>query len=124
MTRYTKFTVDSAGIFYIAVASGTHLLISEQFLRVPLSSGRKNVNILFFQILKSESHQSLMELRNFPESYGTRRFIAVFTRALNWYLSCVFPVVSFLMAFPPISHMHLASPAFVPHALPTSSSLT
>jgi hypothetical protein len=30
----------------------------------------------------------------------------------------VFPVVSFLLAFPPISYMHFSSPPFVLHALP------
>jgi hypothetical protein len=33
-------------------------------------------------------------------------------------------VVSFLLAFPPISYMHSQSPPFVLHALPISSSLT
>jgi hypothetical protein len=33
----------------------------------------------------------------------------------------VFLVVSFLLAFPPISYMHFPSPPFVPHALPISS---
>jgi hypothetical protein len=36
----------------------------------------------------------------------------------------VFPVVSFLLDFPPISYMHSSSPPFVLHALPISSSLT
>jgi hypothetical protein len=36
----------------------------------------------------------------------------------------VFLVVSFLLAFPPISYMHSFSPTFVLHTLPTSSSLT
>jgi hypothetical protein len=36
----------------------------------------------------------------------------------------VFPVVSFLPAFPPISYMHSSSRPFVLHALPISSSLT
>jgi hypothetical protein len=36
----------------------------------------------------------------------------------------VFPVVSFLLDFPPISYMHSASPPFVLHALPISSFLT
>jgi hypothetical protein len=36
----------------------------------------------------------------------------------------VFPVVSFLLNFPPISYMHSSSPPFVLHALPISSSLT
>jgi hypothetical protein len=35
----------------------------------------------------------------------------------------VFLVVSFLLAFPPISYMHSSSPQFVLHALPISSSL-
>jgi hypothetical protein len=33
-------------------------------------------------------------------------------------------VVSFLLAFPPISYTHSSSPPFVLHDLPTSSSLT
>jgi hypothetical protein len=33
-------------------------------------------------------------------------------------------VVSFLLAFPPVSFMHSSSPPFVLHALPISSSLT
>jgi hypothetical protein len=36
----------------------------------------------------------------------------------------VFPVVSFLLAFPPIPYMHSSSPTFVLHVLPISSSLT
>jgi hypothetical protein len=36
----------------------------------------------------------------------------------------VFLVVSFLLAFPPISYMHCSSPPFVLYALPISSSLT
>jgi hypothetical protein len=36
----------------------------------------------------------------------------------------VFPVVSFLLDFPPISYMHSSSPPFVLHALPISSALT
>jgi hypothetical protein len=36
----------------------------------------------------------------------------------------VFSVVSFLLAFPPISYMHSCSPTFMLHALPISSSLT
>jgi hypothetical protein len=38
--------------------------------------------------------------------------------------SWVFLVVSFLLAFPPISYMHSPSPPFVLHALPISSSFT
>jgi hypothetical protein len=82
--------------------------------------------------------------------YRTRRFIAVFKRAVHssrsWARSIqskpsypislrpflilstpyvlVFPVVSFLVAFPPISYMQSSSPAFVLHALPISSSFT
>jgi hypothetical protein len=33
----------------------------------------------------------------------------------------VFLVVSFLLAFPPVSHIHSSSPQFVLHALPISS---
>jgi hypothetical protein len=36
----------------------------------------------------------------------------------------VLTVVSFLLAFPPISYTHSSSPPFMLHALPTSSSLT
>jgi hypothetical protein len=36
----------------------------------------------------------------------------------------VFLVVSFLLAFPPISYMHSSPPPFVLHALPISSSFT
>jgi hypothetical protein len=36
----------------------------------------------------------------------------------------VFPVVSFLLAFPPISYMQSSSTPFVLHALPTLFSLT
>jgi hypothetical protein len=36
----------------------------------------------------------------------------------------VFPVVSFLLAFPPISYMHSSSTPFLLHALPISSFLT
>jgi hypothetical protein len=36
----------------------------------------------------------------------------------------VFPVVSFLLAYPKISYMHSFSPPFVLHALSISSSLT
>jgi hypothetical protein len=36
----------------------------------------------------------------------------------------VFLVVSFLLAFPPISYMHSSSPPFVLHALPISSFFT
>jgi hypothetical protein len=71
-------------------------------------------------------------LKNFPPFYGTRRFNTVFTRSLHWFLTCaisiqstpyhpislrsslilsthvlVLPVVSFLLAFPPISCMHI-----------------
>jgi hypothetical protein len=35
----------------------------------------------------------------------------------------VFLVVSFLLAFPPISYMHSSSPPFVLHALPITSAL-
>jgi hypothetical protein len=75
-------------------------------------------------------------LKNFPAFYRTRRFIFVFTRTLHWSLSwaksiqsitshpislryvlilstnhvLVFPVVSFLLAFPPISYTHSSSP--------------
>jgi hypothetical protein len=64
-----------------------------------------------------------------PAFYGTRSFNTVFTRALHWSLSwaisiqsnpshpislrskvLVFPAVSFLLAFPPISYMHSSSP--------------
>jgi hypothetical protein len=74
----------------------------------------------------------------------------VFTKALHWSLSwatsiksmpshsisltsililftqlrLVFPVVSFLLAFPPIFHIHSSSPPFVLHAVSISSSLT
>jgi hypothetical protein len=75
-------------------------------------------------------------LKNFLEFYETRRFIAVFIRALHWslfwarsiqctpsYLSkiyfnivhshfLVFLVVSFLLASPPISYMHSSPPPF------------
>jgi hypothetical protein len=74
-------------------------------------------------------------LKNFPAFYGTRRFNTVFTRVLHWSLSWavwiqstasypislrsilifVFPVVSFLLAFLPISYMHSSSPPFVLH---------
>jgi hypothetical protein len=72
-----------------------------------------------------------------PAFYGTRRFITVFTRALHWSLSWArsiqfipshpislryililittyvlfFLVVSFLLAFPPISNMQSSSPS-------------
>jgi hypothetical protein len=36
----------------------------------------------------------------------------------------VFLVVSFLLAFPPISYMHSSSPPFVLHALPLTTILT
>jgi hypothetical protein len=36
----------------------------------------------------------------------------------------VFLVVSFLLAFPPISYMHFSSPPFVLHTLPIPSSLS
>jgi hypothetical protein len=74
-------------------------------------------------------------LKNFPAFYRTRMFITASTRALHWSLSwarsisipshhislrsililfthyvLVFPVISFLLAFPPISYMHSSSP--------------
>jgi hypothetical protein len=74
-------------------------------------------------------------LKNFLAFYGTRKFITVFTRALHWSLSwarsiqsiqshpfslrsiiilsthlvLVFPVVSFFLAFPPISFLWTVS---------------
>jgi hypothetical protein len=75
-------------------------------------------------------------LRNFPAFYGTRKFITMITRApllvpipskidpvhttpsclrsiliLSTYIRLlIFLVVSFLLAFPPISYMHSSSP--------------
>jgi hypothetical protein len=76
-----------------------------------------------------EKLQIVQPFKNFPAFYGTRRFIATFTRAFHWSLSwarsiqspyhpvlslqnlfsyypptyvLVFLVVSFLLAFPPI----------------------
>jgi hypothetical protein len=81
-------------------------------------------------------------LKNFQAFYGTRRFITVFIRALQWARSIqstpshpisfkcpatyvlVFLVVSFLLAFPSISYMHSSSPPFMLHAFPISSSFT
>jgi hypothetical protein len=82
----------------------------------------------------------LQLLKNFPAFNGTRRFITVvpiLSQINPVYTSpsyplydyphtyvLVFLVVSFLLAFPPISYIHSASPPFVLHALPISSSLT
>jgi hypothetical protein len=76
-------------------------------------------------------------LKNFPKFYGTRRFITVFTRSLplephssnpyhpilskiHWNSLAtyvlIFLVVSFLMAFPPISYTHSSSSPFMLHA--------
>jgi hypothetical protein len=74
-------------------------------------------------------------LKSFPAFYGTRRFNTLFTRAIHWSLSwvisiqypptyvLVFPVVSFLLACPPISYMHSSSQPFVLHAPPISSGI-
>jgi hypothetical protein len=46
-----------------------------------------------------------------------------FYPAFIWIYVLVFLLVSFLLAFPPISYMHSSSPQFVLHALPISSGL-
>jgi hypothetical protein len=82
---------------------------------------------------EADNHAATQEL---PTIYGTRRFIAVFISALHWSLSWArsiqsmpphpislrsiftlytqlrvfFLVVSFLLAFPPISYIHSSSP--------------
>jgi hypothetical protein len=84
-------------------------------------------------------------LKDFPTLYGTRRFITVFTRALNWCLSWARSIQSipprhiclrsililfsyilgglpsglFPSGFPPESYMHSSSPPCVLHALPS-----
>jgi hypothetical protein len=74
-----------------------------------------------------------MELSHYgePTFYGTRRFITVFTRPIdqsrhtNLYeapfyqhtYASLFLVVSFLLAFPPISYTYFSTP-FMLHALP------
>jgi hypothetical protein len=48
---------------------------------------------------------------NFPIFYTTQWFITVFTLAIHWFIpstSRFFPVVSFLLDFPPKSYMHSA----------------
>jgi hypothetical protein len=87
--------------------------------------------------------------KNFPKFCGTRRFITAFTRALHWPLSSVgsiqsilshsisvrcieilpptyvlaFLFVSFLLAFPQISHMHSSYPLSCYMLCPSHSSL-
>jgi hypothetical protein len=66
-------------------------------------------------------------LKNFPAFYGTRRFIAVFTRALHWYLSRArssqsIPshAISLRSIHPPTSWSSQWSPTFrLSHQYPT-----
>jgi hypothetical protein len=61
-------------------------------------------------------------LKNFPTCYGSRRFITVFTRALQWVpaRSILVMQTNFNIIFPPISRTsqwHFSS--MVPHQYPT-----
>jgi hypothetical protein len=90
----------------------------------------------------------ILLLQNYPTFYGTRRYITVFTRSLQWSLSCAksiqslltnyssprsililsthlylgFPSVLFPSDISSISYMHSFSPQFMQHSLPISYS--
>jgi hypothetical protein len=76
-----------------------HLNIQEtyfEFKECPWSAGGGNKEYMSVTQLPSLPHgaepyfakpPTVQLLKNFPEFYGTRRFITVFTRALHWSLS-------------------------------------
>jgi hypothetical protein len=58
----------------------------------------------FMELSPSWEPPVVQLLKNFPEFYGTRRFITIFTRALHWSLSCARSIQSI-----PSHHISLRS---------------